>query len=167
MSDETEPEWLDEQELRAWLNIAELVTSLPGALDAGMQRQAGITFYDYMVMAVLSEQPEYTLQLRDLAEATAGSQSRLSHVLTRLERHGWVWRRRSPDNPRARHATLTEEGRAKIRSAAPAHVAHVRDLIFNGLDATQVRALGELTEPIVARLRTPGSPSPPGDGRPQ
>ena len=125
----TEPRWLSPEERETWLSITELVTTLPGALDSRMQQHAGITFYEYMVMAMLSEQTDRTLQLSELAELTSGSLSRLSHVLTRLERHGWVERARSPHNPRARIATLTERGMGKVRETAPAHVDDVRELI--------------------------------------
>src|SRR5690625_7317105 len=85
---EQEPRWLTPVERETWLSISELVTTLPGALDTRLQQHAGLTFYEYMVMAMLSEQDDRTLQLSELAELTSGSLSRLSHVLTRLERHG-------------------------------------------------------------------------------
>ncbi|MEE6271859.1 MarR family transcriptional regulator [Georgenia sp. MJ206] len=157
--------WLDDGEMAAWLNLAELITTLPAALDARMQRDAGITFYEYMVMAMLSEQPDRTLQLSELAELTSGSLSRLSHVITRLEKQGWVERQRSPHNARARNAVLTEAGMDKVRAAAPAHAAEVRALVFDGLTRAQVRQLEEVLVPVLERVRPPGHEPRHGRGR--
>lgn len=148
----SEPRWLSPEERETWLSITELVTTLPGALDSRMQQHAGITFYEYMVMAMLSEQADRTLQLSQLAELTSGSLSRLSHVLTRLERQGWVVRKRSPHNARARIATLTETGLAKVVATAPAHVQDVRELIFDALDDDGARELARILAPALERI---------------
>lgn len=151
-----DPQWLSPTERNTWLAISELVTTLPGALDTRMQQHAGITFYEYMVMAMLSENEERTLQLSDLAELTSGTLSRLSHVLTRLERQGWVVRARSPHNPRARVATLTDAGLAKVVATAPLHVRDVRTIIFDALAPAQVTELAEILGPVLDRIRPPG-----------
>ncbi|WP_324649268.1 MarR family winged helix-turn-helix transcriptional regulator [Georgenia sp. H159] len=150
------PRWLTPVERETWLSISELVTTLPGALDTRLQQHAGITFYEYMVMAMLSEQQDRTLQLSELAELTSGSLSRLSHVLTRLERHGWVVRERSPRNPRARIATLTAAGLTKVQETAPAHVEDVRELIFDVIADDDVPALARILRPALERIRPPG-----------
>ena len=159
-----DPRWLSAGERETWLSISELVTTLPGALDTRMQQHAGITFYEYMVMAMLSEKGDRTLQLSDLAEMTSGSLSRLSHVLTRLERQGWVVRARSPHNSRARVATLTDHGTAKVEATAPLHVEDVRSFIFDALDADEVVTLAAILAPILERIRPPGHTPPAGRG---
>lgn len=151
-----DPRWLSPTERQTWLAISELVSTLPGALDTKMQQHAGISYYEYMVMAMLSEQADLTLQLSDLAELTSGSLSRLSHVLTRLERQGWVERARSPHNSRARVATLTDEGLTKVGATAPLHVSDVRALVFDALEPEQVDQLAQLLAPALDRIRPPG-----------
>src|SRR2546423_11585859 len=83
-----EPRWLDDEEMSAWLALNGVILLLPAALDSQMQRDNGITMFEYLVMAMLSEAPERTLQLKRLARVTNGSLSRLSHVVTRLEGRG-------------------------------------------------------------------------------
>ena len=95
-----EPPWLDEDEMRAWLALNGVILLLPGALDSQMQRDNGITMFEYLVMAMLSEAPGRTLQLKRLAGVVNGSLSRLSHVVTRLEKRDWVRRVPAPDNGR-------------------------------------------------------------------
>lgn len=128
---------------------------IPTAMDSRLQREADVTFFEYVVMAILSEQPDHTLQLKDLAAVAHSSLSRLSHVITRLERRGWVERTPVPVG-RATLARLTPSGYEKTVEAAPIHVAEVRRLIFDVLTREQVIALGE----IAARINAAGLPQP-------
>ena len=49
--------WLDEEQLRAWRAFAALLVVLPATLDAEMHRRAGITQFEYGVLAALSDAP--------------------------------------------------------------------------------------------------------------
>ena len=145
-------EWLDEQQQRtwrAWLTASELV---PRALDAQLQRDAGITHAAYIVLAMLSEAPGRSRRMSDLARRANQSQSRLSHTVARLEDRGWVRRERSVEDGRGNLAVLTDEGWDVVRSVAPGHVEAVRAAVFDPLTAEQARALGEALELVVERL---------------
>ncbi len=85
-----EPRWLDDRQQKAWRSLVAVVTRLPAALDTQMQRDADLTHFEYFVLAVLSEAPGRRLQLSALAEDANASLSRLSHVVTRLAKRGWV-----------------------------------------------------------------------------
>ena len=145
-------QWLDDEQQRtwrAWLTVSELV---PRALDAQMQRDAGITHAAYVVLAMLSESPGRSRRMSDLARRANKSQSRLSHTVARLEERGWVRRERSADDGRGNLAVLTEAGWDFVRSAAPGHVDAVRQAMFDPLTAEQTSALGEALQAIVERL---------------
>ena len=144
--------WLDEDQQRtwrAWLTVAELV---PRALDAQLQRDAGISHAAYVVLAMLSESPGRSRRMSDLARRANQSQSRLSHTVARLEDRGWVRRERSADDGRGNLAVLTDAGWDVVRSVAPGHVDAVRDAMFDPLTAEQTRVLGEALQAIVERL---------------
>src|SRR5437764_12810193 len=147
-----EPRWLDDEEMSAWLALNGVILLLPAALDSQMQRDNGITMFEYLVMAMLSEAPGRTLQLKRLATVVNGSLSRLSHVVTRLEKREWVRRAPLPDNGRITMATLTDAGYAKVVASAPSHVETVRELVFDGLDRTQVHQLQEISEQLLRSL---------------
>ena len=149
-----EPHWLDEDEMRAWLALNGVILLLPGALDSQMQRDNGITMFEYLVMAMLSEAPDRTLQLKRLAGVVNGSLSRLSHVVTRLEKRDWVRRVPAPDNGRITMATLTDDGYAKVVASAPSHVERVREVVFDALDRDQVHQLEAIAERLLSRLNT-------------
>src|ERR671933_212671 len=114
-----EPRWLDDEEMAAWLALNGVILLLPAALDSQMQRDNGITMFEYLVLAMLSEAPGRTLQLKRLASVVNGSLSRLSHVVTRLEQRGWVRREPLAENGRVPMATLTEGGNAQGVESAP------------------------------------------------
>jgi DNA-binding MarR family transcriptional regulator len=144
--------WLDEAQQRtwrAWLTVAEL---LPRALDAQLQRDAGLTHPAYVVLAMLSEAPERSRRMSDLARRANQSQSRLSHTVARLEERGWVRRERSPEDGRGNLAVLTDAGWDVVRSVAPGHVAAVRESVFDPLAPEQTKQLGEVLEAIADRL---------------
>lgn len=144
--------WLDDQQQRtwrAWLTVAEL---LPRSLDAQLQRDAGISHAAYVVLAMLSESPNRSRRMSDLARRANQSQSRLSHTVARLEERGWVRRERSAEDGRGALAVLTDAGWDVVRSVAPGHVDAVREAMFGPLTGEQARVLGEALEAVVERL---------------
>ncbi len=74
--------------------------------------------FEYFVLAVLSEAPDRRLRLSELAHQANASLSRLSHVVTRLEKRGWA-RRETVAGTRGAFAVLTDEGYDKVVEAAP------------------------------------------------
>jgi DNA-binding MarR family transcriptional regulator len=137
-----EPRWLDEEERRAWLALASMLLRLPAALDAQLQRDAGISAFEYQVMAAaLSERPDRTMRISDIAALTEGSLARVSQVVGRLEKRGWVRRTPDPTDGRYTLAILTEDGWAKVVDAAPGHVEAVRGFVFDPLTRAQVKQL--------------------------
>lgn len=148
----TETRWLTDEQQRAWRGLAGVMTLLPAALDAQLQRDQDLTHFAYWVLAMLSEAPTRSLQMSDLAAASRSSLSRLSHLVARLEERGWVRRERSTEDARATFAVLTDEGYAKVVAAAPGHVETVRSLVFDGLSDAQVRQLETISRIIFGRL---------------
>jgi DNA-binding MarR family transcriptional regulator len=119
-----------------------LLFRLPSALDAELQRDAGISSFEYMVLSGLSEAENRTLRMSDLAVMAAGSLSRLSHVVSRLEKRGWVRREPCPGDGRFVNAVLTDDGWDKVVATAPSHVESVRRLVVDVLSARDLSALG-------------------------
>jgi DNA-binding MarR family transcriptional regulator len=145
-------QWLDDQQQqtwRAWLTLSEL---LPRTLDAQLQRDAGISHAAYVVLAMLSEAPNRSRRMSDLARRANQSQSRLSHTVARLEERGWVRRERSPEDGRGALAVLTGAGWDVVRAVAPGHVDAVRQAMFAPLTDEQARVLGQSLTAIVERL---------------
>ena len=147
--------WLSEGELESWLSVVRLITRLPWAIDAQLQRDADLSMVEYMTMAMLGNAPERTMRMSELAENTSTSLSRLSHLVKRLESRGYV--RREPDSADGRftNAILLPAGIRKMESAAPGHVAYVRRLVVNNLTSERLRRLGQDAERILQRIDSP------------
>jgi DNA-binding MarR family transcriptional regulator len=143
--------WLNNHEWSAWLQLMATFTLLPAAIDSQLQREAGMSHFEFGVMAALSRQPGRRLQLKDLAVIANGSLSRLSHVISRLERQGWV-RRVSGTKGRATNAELTDKGYRKLMQAGPIHFREVRRLVFDVLTPEEVRDLRRFTSRLNAGL---------------
>ena len=144
--------WLDPEEEEVWLRLVGVVIRLPAALDAQLRCDAGLSHFEYQILAALSMIETRTLPMSDMAEFTESSLSRLSHACRRLEAHGWVKRSPDPDDGRVTLATLTKAGYAKIVDAAPGHLRTVRLLVFDPLTKQQVRQLGQALARIQARI---------------
>ena len=152
MEDSSEPRWLNDEERQAWLTLSSLVVQLGPVLDAQLRRDAGITHFEYTVMSVLSEAVDRTRRMSELAALADGSLSRLSQVVARLEKKGWV--RRSPDPTDGRYtlATLTISGWEKVVATAPGHVEEVRRVVLGPLTKTQVQQLTTIGQRILRVL---------------
>lgn len=144
--------WLDDDEQRAWLRLAGVMLKLSPALDSQLQRDSDLTHFDYLCLAMLSECEGHTRQMSDLAARASASLSRLSHVVSKLERRGWVARAPSPHSRRVTLVSLTEEGWDVLVKAAPGHVETVRELVFDDLTPEDVAALERVAGHIVERL---------------
>ena len=148
----TEPRWLNAEERRAWLALLSINTLLPSALDTQLQSAGKLSLFDYNVLAMLSEAEGRYLPMSELAARTSASLSRLSHVVTKLQKRGWVERQAHPGDARVTVAHLTETGMDTIVSLAPGHVVSVRTLMLDSLTPDDVADLARIGEKIVARL---------------
>ena len=142
--------WLDADEQRAWRAFLTATQLLFEGLDRQLQRDASLSHGYYEILVRLSEAPERTLRMSQLAERSQSSRSRLSHAVARLEQMGWVERRECPTDRRGQLATLTDVGFAALEAAAPGHVEAVRSMLLDPLTDEQVAQLRAISEAIVA-----------------
>ena len=149
--------WLDDDELTAWVRLVGVVELLPGVLDTQLRRDAGLSHFEYFVLAMLSESPQRTLRMTALAARTNATLPRLSHVVRRLEDRGLVERSACPQDARATNASLTEAGWRKLQDTAPGHVATVRQHVIDALTPEQVEQLSGIAGAILDRLDPDGS----------
>ncbi|BCJ40255.1 MarR family transcriptional regulator [Actinoplanes ianthinogenes] len=143
-----EPRWLEAEETATWLAMIKMITRLPAALDADLQHNSGLSFFEYQVLAGLSMQPDRRRRMSDLAEFSACSLSRLSHTARRLESKGWLYREPDPADGRYTLAVLTDAGWDKVVATAPGHVAGVRRMLIDALTPTQYKQLRQISERV-------------------
>ena len=147
-----EPRWLDEDELSAWLPLMRVLHLLPQQLDRQLRDQAGITHQYYMIMALLSAQPDREMTLSSLANGVGMIPSRLTHALGSLEGRGWVERHPCATDRRVQYARLTDEGMHALEQAAPGHVAEVRRTVIDHLNRKDLADLRRVAGKIASSL---------------
>ncbi|MDA3645957.1 MarR family transcriptional regulator [Saccharopolyspora indica] len=121
-------------------------------LNRDLQNTHNLSIADYEILVRLSERPEQRMRMSELANDVAHSKSRISHQIRRLESAGLVRRDECPDDGRGVLAVLTEEGAAKLREAAPSHVASVRENLVDILDEQEQEVLGRIFDRLTTHL---------------
>src|ERR1700712_3879808 len=159
------PQWLTDDEQRAWRRLLQMTSRLAARLNRDLQQSSGLSLTDYDVLVLLTERPDGRLRVFEIADALQWEQSRLSHHVVRMERRGLVTREECTTDRRGAFVVLTPAGRHAIEQAAPEHVATVRQLVFDALSAEQISMLETTASQILSRLdQADGSAT--GDRRP-
>jgi DNA-binding MarR family transcriptional regulator len=143
--------WLTAREMTAWRTYIETYGDLISAIERDLAEH-GLTLGDYQVFVYLSETPDRSMRMCDLADLLQLSPSGLTRRLDGLVKAGFVTREPSTDDRRVMLATLTPSGFAALEAAAPDHVASVRRHVFDHLDDDQVDALASIFQAIRAGL---------------
>lgn len=149
----TDTPWLTDRQQQVWRVFIAVQALLHASLDAQLVRDAGMGHSSYIVLALLSETPDRSLRMSELAAAVTMSPSRVSHAVARLERRGLVRRERDGHDGRGTRAVLTEDGFDVLAAAAPGHAAAVKELVFGGLTAQDLDHLARVLQTMEERLR--------------
>lgn len=144
-----ETRWLDPDEQQTWRAFLSAVQVLHEQLDQQLKRDSRISHTEYLILAMVSETPDGTLTMSQLAKLLWFSASRLSHVAAKLEARGWIRREKLPTDARTNLVSLTDAGYAVLVDAAPGHVSQVRTMVFDPLDDEQRAHLREISESIL------------------
>lgn len=152
--------WLSEEERPTWLALVGVLIKLPAALDEQLQQDAGMNHFEHWALLGLAMHEGHCMRMSELAVLTSGSLSRLSQVISRLEKRGYVRRETDPTDGRCTLAILTDAGMRKLHETAPGHAEAVRRLVFDPLTKTQVRQLREILHRIIRAI----APDTPEDG---
>lgn len=153
-----EPRWLDEREMAAWLGFLEASNRLMRLVEHQLKVDSGLSHAQYEILVRLSGAPDGALRMTELAELMVTSKSGLSYQVAQLEKAGLVERRSCPTDDRGILAVVTEDGRRKLESAAPGHVALVRDCLIDLLTPEQrdtiAVALGSVNDTLRLHARS-------------
>ncbi len=144
-----EPRWLNDEEQTVWRAFISMNNAVRKATARQLAQDSNMPTAYYEILVHLSEAAGRTLRMSELAAATEGTQSQLSHAVSRLEERGWVERRRCMEDGRGWFAVLTDAGMATLESAAPGHVECVRQVLFDPLTVEQQRHLREIARSVV------------------
>ena len=138
--------------------------SMMRRIDTDLQREHHMSHAEYIALMFLSEAPDRTLGLSELARRCQQSLSAISRTVGRMEAQGLVRREQSDRDARAYNAVLTDTGLARLQQATPGHVDSLRRHLFDHLDGVDLDALAEAFERIAVAASgdvhvVPGRPS--------
>ncbi|MEV4240640.1 MarR family transcriptional regulator [Nocardia sp. NPDC049737] len=117
---------------------------LATALNRQLQRDSDLTLAEYRILVLLSEAPDRSLRMSELADGVLSSRSRLTHQIRRLETQRMVRRNTCVEDGRGVLAELTDEGMRRLEAAAPGHVEAVRRNFIDLLGPEQLDVVGEV-----------------------
>lgn len=149
----SEPQWLSHEQQQVWRLYLEVSQRLWARLGRELSEGTGVSMSEYDVMVKLSEAPERTLRMSELASRTTQSRSRVTHTVTRMEAAGLVERRPSTVDGRGVACTLTAAGLASLQAAAPVHVASVREHFVEPLADLDLEQARVVLERVAEHLR--------------
>lgn len=149
----SEPRWLTDDEMRLFRAFLAASSGVPSRLDALLKTTNSISLDDYEVLVHLSEAPGQRVRMSELSDLLLHSRSRLSQRIDRLVDRGFVEREKCDSDARGTWAVLTTEGIGMLRVAAPDHLEHVRQQLFDHLDKSDIPVLANALEDLAAASR--------------
>jgi DNA-binding MarR family transcriptional regulator len=144
--------WLSDREQLAWRAMIAMWTRLNAQLAREMAAESDLSMADFSVLVALTDTCAGKTRAFSLADALQWEKSRLSHQLARMEKRGLIERTECVTDGRGQLVGVTAAGQAAIEAAAPAHVAAVRRLFFDGLTDNQVDGLTEIARAALAQI---------------
>lgn len=144
-----ETRWLSGPEMQAWKALITVTTGVMATLDTELQAEHGLSLGEYEVLVHISESPEHSLRMTDLAAALRLSPSGITRRIDGLVRDGLVERRQCPSDRRGSNAVVTEEGMRRLEAAAPTHLRGVRSHFIDQLSEGQLANLASALSAIV------------------
>ncbi|WP_207390313.1 MarR family transcriptional regulator [Rhodococcus sp. ABRD24] len=141
-------EWLGAGEMRAWRSFIDGSQRLMDVLNRELEAGHDLSLAEYRILVMLSESPDGSLRMSDLADGVLSSRSRLTHQIRRMEAEGMVERSQCVEDGRGVLAVITDEGRRRLAEAAPTHLAGVRNYMIDLLSKPEMRVLAEVFEKV-------------------
>lgn len=144
--------WLSAEQQAVWRSFLGGTTVLMDRLDRDLRTEFGLSMSEYEILVRLSEAPNRSIRMAELADALSHSRSRITHTISRLERDGIVTRFQCDSDGRGVTAMLTDSGFELLARAAHVHVRGVHDYLIDAATPDDLDALGRVMQAVVERL---------------
>jgi DNA-binding MarR family transcriptional regulator len=138
--------------LRVWRNLHLADALVCAELNARLAAAAGCSLVEHDLLAWVFAAPSQRLRMRELADLLRVTPGGLTRIVDRTVKQGWIARDRPAGNRREVYAVLTDQGRALLRSARPAYLGVLEEMIAG----PDVATLMDVSQRLLDRL-SPGS----------
>ncbi|GAA1738263.1 MarR family winged helix-turn-helix transcriptional regulator [Aeromicrobium alkaliterrae] len=157
METTTDTQWLGESQQRVWRSFLGATTLLMDRLDRDLRNAHDLSMPEYEILVRLSESPDRSIRMAELAAQIMHSRSRVTHTITRLERKGIVLREQAASDGRGVTAVLTDHGFSVLERAAHTHVNGVRAYLVETASPEEFDVLGQVMARVVSHLDVNGT----------
>ncbi|HEV7626520.1 MAG TPA: MarR family transcriptional regulator [Streptomyces sp.] len=148
----SDAKWLSEREMAAWRGFLQASNRVGHHLEQQLKDDSGLSHPQYEILVRLGDAPDGEIRMTELARSLITSKSGLTYQVGQLEKRGLVRRRSCNSDVRGVFAVLTNEGRRTLGDAAPGHVAAVREVLIDVLDAEELELLAKGLGRVARRL---------------
>lgn len=138
------PHWLDEEQYGYWRSFVDGTARLNQLLAQDLEKRCGLSLSEYAVLVRLSEAPDHTIRMSELAADLSHSRSRMTHTVRRMEMQELVKRVSCSNDGRGVNCAMTEKGHAALVAAAPQHVEAVRRFFIDIVTPAELATVGDV-----------------------
>ncbi len=147
-----ETPWLTPAQQNVWRSFLGGTIVLNDRLDRDLRNAHGLSMPEYEILVRLSEAPERSIRMAELAAAVSHSRSRVTHTIARLEREGLVFRGQCSEDGRGVSAVMTDKGFSLLEKAAHTHVRGVHSHLVENASPEEFEVLGQIMQRVMTTL---------------
>ncbi len=140
--------WLTPEEQDLWRAYLGAWFRLSDTLNDDLETNSGFDHLTYEIFVNLSESPDHSLRMTELANRVSAHKSRLTYRIGQLEEQGLVERLTCTEDGRGQWCTLTDKGYSILEKAAPHHVEAVLTNFIEAVDPNEVEQLTKVLNKI-------------------
>lgn len=147
--------WLTLEEQKMWRAYLESHFRLFKYLNDDVEKHSHFDSLTYEILVRLSESPERSMRMKDLAASVSAAKSRLTYRIGQLEKEGWVQRSGVEEDRRGQQCVLTDKGFSILEQAAPHHVEAVLTQFIEKIPSDKIAELTEIWNAIAEDVHVP------------
>lgn len=143
---------LSASERELWDLFGSMRQHLDRALDAKMQEESTVTASECKVLILVDDAAGRGLSVKDIANRMAWEKSRVSHLVTRMEKRGLIEKTRHDDDNRASWVTLTPYGSEILVGAIRGRDTAAQRYFFDQLNPGDTEVIVTLSNRVLESL---------------
>jgi DNA-binding MarR family transcriptional regulator len=144
---------LEPGQLAVYFTLMETSSLLQFAVEQQLRADGDISWVQFQILAGLNDLPSGAQRMTDVADRVVYSRSGLTYQARELEKAGYVRRAADKSDDRATILTITRKGRTLVRKLLPGHVAVVRKMLLDHLDAAEAAEMTRVLSSVRDQMR--------------
>lgn len=145
-------------DLGPWRSFLHAHARLARQLDEDLRTRHALSLQEYETLLHLAEAKDHRLRMGRLADSLLLSKSGVTRLVDRLVDDGLVERTSCSSDARGAEASMTESGLARLRTAAPTHLAGIHDHFYAAIDGDDMVIVARAMSAVAARLCASAAP---------